>query len=297
MNRSPWLWAAIVAAATIAVSLTGVGQQFFASLRIEKPASVNAPTLAGPNANGGLKDIIGGMIADRVNVTLDEADEPASGVEAAGQRAGFSLQLPGARKDAPALMVIGARESEMTVSRAQLTTILVAAGKPSANLPPSLDGARVVFKTPRAIRAQYGNCPAPVANTLQNQIQGPPPPSTENADCIVLVEGPRGVADIPSGLDIEQLVDIGIELSGMSPVQGQAFQKAIDWKSMLSLSLPRFMRSCDSVDVNGVQGMLLGTAGRRGPTYELIWAKNGMVYSLTGYGSSGDALPMARSIS
>jgi hypothetical protein len=29
----------------------------------------------------------------------------------------------------------------------------------------------------------------------------------------------------------------------------------------------------------------------------LIWAKNGMVYSLVGYGSSGDAVPLANSLS
>ena len=95
---------------------------------------------------------------------------------------------------------------------------------------------------------------------------------------------------------MQQLVAIGLELSGMSPNQRLAFQKMFDWQFALSMSLPRFMRSYDSVTVNSAPGMLLNTAGRRGPTYELFWTKNGTVYSLAGYGSSADAVPLADSI-
>jgi hypothetical protein len=159
-----------------------------------------------------------------------------------------------------------------------------------------LSGAKVTIRTPRSIRAQYGNCPAPVANTLQNQINGPPPPTADNGNCVILTEGPAVTADVPAGLDVDQLIEIGLELSGMSPTQTQAFQRTFDWKSTLGLTMPRFMRSYDSVTVAGVRGMLVNTAGRRGPTYSLIWAKDGMVYSLVGFGTSADAVPLANSI-
>jgi hypothetical protein len=48
--------------------------------------------------------------------------------------------------------------------------------------------------------------------------------------------------------------------------------------------------------VNGVQGTLLNMAGRRGPSYTLLWAKNGMVYGLTGFGDSGEAVALADSL-
>jgi hypothetical protein len=41
---------------------------------------------------------------------------------------------------------------------------------------------------------------------------------------------------------------------------------------------------------------LLTLAGRRGPGYTLIWAKNGMVYSLVGFGDSGEAVALADSL-
>jgi hypothetical protein len=41
--------------------------------------------------------------------------------------------------------------------------------------------------------------------------------------------------------------------------------------------------------------MLMITGGRRGPTYELAWVGDGVVYTLTGYGSSADAVSLANS--
>ena len=61
----------------------------------------------------------------------------------------------------------------------------------------------------------------------------------------------------------------------------------------MGLSVPQSMRSYETVQVKGAQGTLLNLAGRQGASYALIWAKDGMVYSLTGYGNSGDACEAA----
>ena len=300
-QRGRQLIAAGVILVVVLLALTAPGQslwqRFFSSLRIAKPqpVTVTVPGFSGPTATRRLQDAIGGMIADTTSVTLDEPDQPVTSVEKASQLAGFAVRLPHGRADLPTLIVMGAHDIAMTVNRSQLQTIFREAGNASITFPASLNGERVTIRTPRAVRAQYGHCPAPVANTLQGQIQGPPPPSTDNGDCVVLIESPPTSADLPPGLDMQQLVAIGLELSGMSPNQRQAFQKMFGWQSALSMSMPRFMRSYDSVTVNGTPGMLLNTAGRRGPTYELFWTKNGTVYSLAGYGSSADAVPLADS--
>jgi hypothetical protein len=288
---------AIVGLAAV-VAFSSPGQQFFAALRIAKPASVNVniPSFSGASAGRQLQDIVSGILAEKVNVTLDEQERPAASVTAATTLAGFPARLPRSRADAPTLSVIGAHSTEATVNRAQLKTIFTEAGLPKVTPPQSVDGAMVTVRAPRAIRAQYGNCPVPVANTLQNQIQGPPPPSTDNGNCVILIESSIVSADVPPALDTRLLVEIALEIAGMSPDQAQTFQKLFDWKTALSLSMPRGTRSYQTVTVNGTQGMLVNTAGRRGPTYALIWAKNGMVYSLVGYGSSADAVPLASSI-
>ncbi len=301
-TAKPW-WAIVVivaAAGALLFSTTGRGlaHEFLASLRIAKPQSVtvNIPGPAGSNGARQLQNVVGGMIAPTVNVTQDEADQPAPTMEVASKLAGFQAQLPRSRTDHPTISVTGAHAIDMNVDLGQLRTILAEAGKTPAPIPESVAGLKVALRTPRAIRLQYGNCPVPIANTLQGQIQGPPPPSTDNADCVVLVESPAISADVPVELDMAPLMEIALELSGMSPVQAQAVPETLDWKSTLAVSLPRNLRSFEMKEVNGAPAMLLITAGRRGPTWELAWAKSGMVYALTGYGNSGDALPLANSM-
>ena len=296
-----WTPAALLAAAGLLLfvaSSTDLARLFFASLRITKPQAVSAgiPGAAAGNGARPLQNMIGGMIAKTISVVLDESDQPAANAAAAGRAAGFPAQLPRARADSPAVSVMGAHTIEMTVDVAQLRTIFAEAGKTNIPLPESAQGSKVVVRTPRALRAQYGNCPAPVPNTIQGQVQGPPPPSTDNADCVVLVEGPAVSADVPPVLGMGPLTEIALELSGMSPVQAQAVPATLDWKSTLAISLPRNLRSIETKEVNGAHAMLLITAGRRGPTWELVWARGGMVYALTGYGNSADATVLANSI-
>ena len=298
-------WLAVAIAAVIVVlivSLTAPGQnlwqRFFSSLRIEKPkaVSVTIPGFSGSASSGRLQSAVGGMLADTTDVTLEEKDEVAPTQAVASQLAGFVVLLPQKRTDPATLIVTGARSVTMRVDRSQLQTIYSEAGDASVEFPASLNGTRVVLKTPRGVRAEYGHCAVADANSPREEVQGPPPRSTDNGDCIVLTQSPPTSADVPAGLDMQQLVGIGLELAGMSPIQRQAFQKIFSWQSALSIPLPRFMRSYDTVTVNGTPGMLLNTAGWRGRTYELLWTSNNIVYSLTGYGSSADAVPLANSL-
>jgi hypothetical protein len=297
-----WAWLAAIAILVAAffwpASGSSLAQRFYASLRIAKPKAVTAGIAAPPgtNPNRALQTLVGAMLAESVTVALDEPDESVPDTATANRRAGFAMVLPGGRTDGPVLSVVGAHAIRMRVNRAQLRTTLVQAGMGRTALAPAIDGTSATFTTPRAIRAQFGHCPEPVANTLTAQLQGPPPTSTDYGTCVVLIESAPSTAEIPTGLDVGQLVEIALQLSGMSPIQVQAFQARFDWQSALSLVLPRFMRSYDTVQVAGARGMLLNTAGRRGPTYTLLWESDGRVYTLTGYGSAAEALPLARSL-
>ena len=82
----------------------------------------------------------------------------------------------------------------------------------------------------------------------------------------------------------------------MNPSQAHDFLQTVNWKSTLTLTVPRFLRSYQVVTADGVQGMLLTMAGRRGPGYTLVWAKNGLVYSLVGFGDSSQAVELADSL-
>jgi len=260
--------------------------------------NVDLSSFTDPNANPALHQMVAQMISDKIIVTVNDQDQPASNVAAATHLAGFPVQLLGNRKDPPKLVVSGEHAISLTVDRTRLQAIFNEAGHADLAVPQSLDGAAVAVQIPRAVQAQYGTCPGPTnaTNAIANNITGPPAASTQYSDCLRLRQGPSPTVNVPPGLDVEHLAEIGLEVAGMNPSQAHDFLQTVDWKSTLSMSVPRFLRSYQAVKVNGAQGTLLTLAGRRGPGYTLIWAKNGMVYSLVGFGDSSQAVDLANSL-
>jgi hypothetical protein len=286
---------ALILAWIIPVGGATLGQRFFDSLRVARPKATTAPTA--PTNAGTLQGVVVGIVADSATAVREEPDQPSASLASAATLAGFRPLTLAARKDAPAVTVLGARSVGATVNRPLLATLMREAGRPEVILPATLDGRPFAVTNPRGIRLQYGNCPAPPAATIANQVNGPPPPSSDNGNCVVLVEEPRGGSVVPKDLDTAAVLAIALELSGMSPDQARDFQQLFGWSGSVALSPPRFVRSSEIVTIGSGRGVLLTTGGRRGPTYVLIWAKGDLVYTLTGYGSSADAIPLAASLS
>jgi len=274
--------------------------RFFRSLRMQKVQAVNVDlsSFTDPNANPALHQMVAQMISDKVVVTVNEQDQPASDASAATQLAGFPVKLLGSRRDPPKMVVSGAHAINLTVDRSRLQAIFTEAGHPDLVVPQSLEGAAVAVQIPRAVQVQYGACPTPTTatNAIASNVTGPPAASTQFSDCVRLRQGPSPVVNVPQGLDIEHLAEIGLEVAGMNSTQSHDFLQTVDWKSTLSMTVPRFLRSYQAVKVNGAQGTLLTLAGRRGPGYTLIWVKNGIAYSLVGFGDSSQAVDLASSL-
>ena len=295
--------AVIIAVAAVGLSLPAgrmlVGR-FFRSLRMQKVQAVNVDlsSFTDPNANPALHQMVAQMISDKVVVTVNEQDQPAPDASAATQLAGFPVKLLGSRRDPPKMVVSGAHAINLTVDRSRLQAIFTEAGHPDLVVPQSLEGAAVAVQIPRAVQVQYGTCPTPTTatNAIASNVTGPPAASTQFSDCVRLRQGPSPVVNVPQGLDIEHLAEIGLEVAGMNSTQSHDFLQTVDWKSTLSMTVPRFLRSYQAVKVNGAQGTLLTLAGRRGPGYTLIWVKNGIAYSLVGFGDSSQAVDLASSL-
>jgi hypothetical protein len=272
-------------------------ERFLDSLRMQKvqAVNVNLSNFSGPNANPTLQQMFTDMISKQVTTTVSEQPQTASNVADAAKVAGFQPELPRARKDKPELTVNGRHAFTLVVDRTRLQSILQEAGRSDLNLPQSIDGATVEVDIPRTLRARYGTCPGR-SSAAANVATPPPPSAMQYADCIFVVEGPSPQVNAPNNLDLAQLAEIGLELAGMTSDQAHAFLQTVDWRDTLGVSVPRFLRSYEGVTVNGAKGTLLGLGGRNGPTYTLTWTKGNMVYSLSGFGSSGDALSIAESV-
>jgi len=275
-------------------------QKAVGSLRMQKVQAVNVDftPFVDANANPSLHQMVTQMISDKVQVLVNESDQPAADAEAASKIAGFHAQLLSSRKDSPKLVVSGEHKINVTVDRARLQAIASEAGHSELTLPQSLDGATLGVDVPRSVNAQYGTCPGPTTatNAIASNITGPTPTTTQFSDCVRLHEGPSPVVNIPSGLDVANLAQIGLETGGMTPTQARDFLQTVDWKATLTMSVPRFLRAYEEVKVAGTQATLLSMAGRRGPGYTLVWAKDGLAYTLTGFGDSSQAVGLANSI-
>ena len=289
----------VVLSLSIPAVRSGLGKAV-GSLRMQKVQAVNVDftPFVDANANPSLHQMVTRMISDKVQVLVNEDDQPAADAEAASKIAGFHARLLSSRKDAPKLVVSGEHKINVTVDRARLQAIANEAGHPELTLPQSLDGAALGVQVPRAVNAQYGTCPGPTTatNAIASNITGPTPSTTQFSDCVRLREGPSPVVNIPSGLDVANLAQIGLETGGMTPTQARDFLQTVDWKATLTMSVPRFLRAYEEVKVAGTKATLLTMAGRRGPGYTLVWAKDGIAYTLTGFGDSSQAVETADSI-
>lgn len=302
-KRRVWLIVIVVVLVAGSLSIPAVrnlGLKSLQSLRMQKVQAVNADfsPYVDANANPTLHQMVTQMISDKVQVETNEEDQPVNDVAGARQAAGFNVLLLSARKDAPKLVVGGSHKIDVSVDRARLQAIATEAGHPDIVLPQSLDGATVGVQVPRSVQMQYGTCPtaANASQVVADNITGPTPTTTQYSDCVRLREGPTPIVNMPSSLDVAGLAQIGLETAGMTPAQASDFLHTVDWKAVLTLSVPRSLRSYQTVRVDGTDGTLLSMAGRRGPGYALIWTKNGIVYSLTGFGDSSQAIGLADSL-
>jgi Putative zinc-finger len=293
------VWIGAVAATILLCSLAfpfgrGLAQRFLGTLRVEKvqPVRLDFSALDG---NRPLQEMLRQMISDKVVVTADEKPQQASTAADANQLAGFSPHVLGARTDAPKFVVGGQHAFRMTIDRTRLQDIFDQAGREDLVLPATLDGANVSVNVPRSIMVEYGDCPE--AHTSG----GAQPVPTQSrpaawANCLALQEVPSPVVNMPSDLNLQQLAEIGFQLTGMSATQARELGQTIDWKSTLVLPIPRSASSYSQVTVNGVQGTLIQGSGRRGPDYVLVWVKNGIIYGLVGHGDSSNAVALANSL-
>jgi hypothetical protein len=100
----------------------------------------------------------------------------------------------------------------------------------------------------------------------------------------------------------------------MTPEQAHLFSQTVDWTSTIAVPIPRNAASFETVTVDGVKGLMIaglpdrqvvhvgGGGGspnrmtRLPPSYGLVWVRDGVMYSVGGYGDPALAAPLAESL-
>ncbi len=220
---------------------------------------------------------------------------PASGAAEASKLAGFTVRLPTSPSSQPRLTVQPGTAFEFTVDRARVQALLDESGHTDLVLPPSLDNAQISVNIPNAVSAAYGNCPTSQATS--SKLGAQVSTGQQNPDCVILGEMPSPTINTPPDVNFQQLAQIGLEFTGMTPAQAQALSQNINWASTLVIPLPKNAATYQQVTVDGVSGVLILRAPDDAPEYALIWVKDGIIYAIGGYGNnSAQAIDMANSM-
>lgn len=300
-TRWRFAWGGSLAAVILFGSLAfpsarSFAQRLLATLRVEKvqTLSLDFASMESPS-NRQLQQGLGQMISDNVVVTTDEKQMAASSQDAASKLTGFPVKVLSLRADSPNFRVAGAHAFHMAVDRARLQEVLDQAGRTDLILPANLDGAQVSVEVPRSVEVSYGNC----SENRKSRHHGAPAVSTDaspSSDCLALIQAPSPVVKVPSDLNLQQLAETALQLSGMDPAQARKFCQTIDWKSTLVLPIPATVSSYEPVNMNGIQGTLMRFPVHDRPSYALVWVDGGIIYGLVGWGDSNLAVQLASSL-
>ena len=293
-----FVWAASLAAGVLIIALMfpatrSFAQRLLATLRIERVQTV-ALDFAPINNSSSHQPLeqLSKMLSDNAVVTTNEKESSTDSQQAATQAAGFPVRVISSRTDTPTFTIFGAHAFHLNLDRSRLQDILDEAGRSDLLLPAALDGATVSVQVPRAVAAKYGACKRENNQTAD--------PSTTTSDpCLILIQAPSPIVNVPSDLNIQQLAEIGLQLAGWDPVKARQFTQSVDLKSTLVLPIPRDVQSYQTVDMNGIRGTLMqfpNTRNNNHPSFGLIWVDGGIIYGILGQGDSSSAVQLASSL-
>jgi anti-sigma factor RsiW len=313
--RWRFAWAGSFAAVVLLLSLLfpatrGFAQRLLATLRVERVQTVTVDFAAADNhAPNQPLETLAKLLSDNAVVTTNEKEFTVDSQIAATQAAGFPVRMLLARPDTPTFNISGARAFHLTLDRTRLQDILDQAGRPDLLLPATLDGATVSVQVPRAVALNYGGCKHEdrADNLAQDQLHKPihgnnatgqTALSGGDDSCLLVIQAPSPVINVPSDLNIQQLVEIGLQLGAWDPVKAREFCQTVDLKSTLVLPIPRNVQSYEAVTINGARGTLMHFSNpRNGDSgFGLIWVDGGIIYSLIGHGDTDSAVQLASSL-
>jgi hypothetical protein len=287
--RSPalgWLAAAVVALLLLGFSPGRTwAQKVLEMLRVQKlavlPMDLSSLTLQDGFGHGGL---LAQFMSDNVVVIVKPGPSVvAADAASASQMVGYPVRTLDALGVPQTIFVNGEGAFQMILNRDRLRELLEQVGRSDISIPRSVDGGRLVVHVPRMVLTQYGSCGH----------------STNTETCINFTQLPSPSVSVPPSLNIEALAEAVLQVTGMSAANAHAFAKTVDWSSTLVIPIPETEATYSTVRVDGVKGALIESVPNSnfGAHYQLIWLKNGVLYSMEGQGSVNRALAAAGSLS
>lgn len=278
--------AALVVAAVLVISLPparALAQDFLNLFRVQRFATISID----PQRMQELKNLNldPEKLLSRNSANVMEPKKPVkvASVQKAGERAGFTVAVPATVPNGATLqvMVQDAGSGEFTADTAQLNELLTMVGVTDTRMPEQLNGAKIKVTKPAAVMLNYKSQDGKFS----------------------IIQSPSPQVELPAGVEMKQLGEIALRVLGLSPTEARDFAANVDWNTTFLIPIPADAGEVRQVQVNGAEGLMLVSNGagqnmrgaRNGDTV-ILWAKDGMVYGLSGKGSALNLLEIANSV-
>lgn len=242
---------------------------------------------------GPLGEQISQLLSTSMTVTK-QSTKPVKVADAAAasQLAGFTVRLPQGQT-ASQIQVMKGSAFTFKIDQAKAQALLDEAGRNDLQLPASIDGKDVSISIPAGVSAGYGTCPSIAGNELEHEGSV----GRRYANCVLFAQIPSPTVSAPAEVNVAQLVQIGLEFTGMNTEEAAAFTNSVDWTSTLVIPLPKNAATYKQISVDGVTGTLIERPSDDAPGFSLIWVKNGIIYAISGVGSNTEqAIQMANAL-
>ena len=294
--RPLWATLAVVLILVVALGLPPVrafANDLLGLFRVEQVSAVPFDPLNLPENFSFDQQSITQLMAENLEYELvGKAQEVATTAEASSL-AGIPVRLPASSLvvGTPKLSIEPGVKMSFKVDLERIQSILSEAGFGDIEFPEELDGTTVKAELPMIVTTVY-------SNIIKSKVATDQDPDAEGGwcpNCTVLVQLASPTLETAEGVDLTAIGKAYLRLTGMSDAEADSFSQTVDWATTLVIPVPNFA-SRETVSVDGVEGILILQSPDSDRQYMLIWAKGGIVYALTGYGTKTKALEIANSL-
>lgn len=285
-KRPVWGGVAVAAALIVLLSFAPArtwGQKFLQMLRVQKVTvvPVDLPDISSGAPEDSTSRLLAQFLSDNVVVTMKPATPVnVASTAQASATAGFAVKTLDVLGSPSQVSVAGPGAFHMTLDVEKIRALLEAAGRSDIQVPNSVAGSTVAVYVPKSVRLSYGNC------------------AYSGTDCVRVLEVPSPTVSVPPGMDMTALAEAALQITGMSAGDAHAFAQSVDWSSTLVIPVPERQSTVQPVSIDGVTGTLIQVpVTAKSPShYDLLWVKDGVVFSVAGRGDASGAISAANAL-
>ena len=294
ISRPAWVAITLTLVLAVALAFPGVraaAVSFLGLFRVEQIQVIQVDTDRLP---GGLDSSSNLEKIFSENVKVGEIGQPqkVGSAAEAGKMAGMAVRLPDSFDLQPTFYFQPGGSMTFNVDLELVKAVLKDLEREDIELPKELDNAVVQVTVNAGVVTMYGDCPRYDQSAAATPAQDPDnPTSWEPKDCITLIQMPSPTVSAPPELNVEQIGEAYLQILGLSKEEAASFASNIDWTSTFVIPIPRYHGEYREVTVDGVKAVLLGYGYSN-----LLWVKDGVIYTLSGSRSVEEMLAIANSL-